>query len=100
MTGLEAVIVYEFWKKTRLVSPVALHNHFNISHLDYEGRKEAMVEMAMPHLQHLTSFTNQLRQHDIADAFMMVLYHVQKHAKPVRKALAKAVDLDTFRFTL
>lgn len=103
MTGLEAVIVYEFWDRCRLVSPVSMHKHYGIGHLDYDGRKDAVVEIAVPHLRHLSGFTSQVRQHDMADALLMVMFHVDTTLRPAkrRKAtslLAPAVDLQRFAF--
>lgn len=98
MTGLEAVIVYQYWQKTRLVSPVSMHKHFDIKHLDYENRKIAVVEIATPHLQHMEAFTNQVRQHDIADAFLMVLFHIQKHPPRHVTPAKEIIAFDNFEF--
>ena len=50
-----------------LVSPVSMHTHFGMRHLNYDERKERTVsiEGEIPYE----------RKHDIADALCMIVYY-------------------------
>ena len=78
LKDIEALLFSAYRHKVKLVSPNRLHKHFGISHKDYEERKEAVVDIAGPHLTHIYGFTNQVRQHDMADAACMCIYHLTK----------------------
>ena len=77
-----AALVYNrFGSKVVWVSPNRLHRTLKISHLDYDGRKEWMVEYAREHacLHCAESWGRHQRQHDMADAIALGLYHIRKH---------------------
>ena len=78
LKDIEALLMSAYRHKVKLLSPNRLHKHFGISHKDYEERKEAVVEIAGQHLSHLYGFLNQVRQHDMADAACMCIYHLTK----------------------
>jgi hypothetical protein len=71
-TNIEILLHYMFKDKVILVSPVSMHTHFGMRHLNYEERKERTVSLA-------EKFTDidipYERKHDIADAVCMLLYH-------------------------
>jgi len=49
-TNIEILLHYMFKDKVKLVSPVSMHTHFGIRHLDYEERKERTVSLAQKFL--------------------------------------------------
>ena len=75
LTNIEAILFFVFRDKIKLISPNSVHSHFGFSHLDYEQRKERVVSIASKYIT-LPDIT---RKHDIADAFCMILYEVQKN---------------------
>lgn len=71
-TNIEVLLHYMFKDKVVLVSPVSMHTHFGMRHLNYEERKERTVEIATKHLKEEIPYE---RKHDIADALCMILYY-------------------------
>ena len=71
-TNIEVLLNYMFKDKVILVSPVSMHTHFGMRHLNYDERKERTVSLA-------EKFTDidipYERKHDIADAVCMLLYY-------------------------
>jgi len=49
-TNIEVLLNYMFKDKVILVSPVSMHTHFGMRHLNYEARKERTVEIANKYL--------------------------------------------------
>jgi len=49
-TNIEILLHYMFKDKVKLISPVSMHKHFGIRHLDYEERKERTVSLAQKFL--------------------------------------------------
>ena len=73
-TNIEILLHYMFKDKVKLVSPVSMHTHFGIRHLDYEERKERTVSLAQKFLNEDIPYE---RKHDIADAMCMITSIVQ-----------------------
>lgn len=71
-TNIEILLHYMFKDKVVLVSPVSMHTHFGMRHLNYEERKERTIEIATKHLKEEIPYE---RKHDIADALCMILYY-------------------------
>jgi hypothetical protein len=71
-TNIEILLNYMFRDKVVLVSPVSMHTHFGMRHLDYDQRKERTVTIANKYLEEDIPYE---RKHDIADALCMILYH-------------------------
>jgi len=71
-TNIEILLHYMFKDKVVLVSPVSMHTHFGMRHLDYEQRKERTVSITEKYLKGEIPYE---RKHDIADAFCMIVYY-------------------------
>ena len=71
-TNIEVLLNYMFKDKVILVSPVSMHTHFGMRHLNYEERKERTVSIADKYIEGEIPYE---RKHDIADALCMILYH-------------------------
>lgn len=85
LTGLvhiEQLLFHCFRKKAHLCSPNSMHRHFGLPANDYDGRKIKTVEIAKPYLQHLNTWIETDRMHDMADAVCMLLFWI--HAKQVQ----------------
>ena len=71
-TNIEVLLNYMFKHKVILVSPVSMHTHFGMRHLNYEERKERTVSIADKYIEGEIPYE---RKHDIADALCMILYY-------------------------
>lgn len=70
------------WRdKTCLVSPNAMHAHFGINQLSYDGRKCATVAIAADLLPAPVAG----RKHDVADALCILLFWTRKIWRPPAK---------------
>ena len=97
-TDVQEILFLLFRDRAVLVSPNAMHKHFNIQRAPYEWRKVYTVEIATPFLAGCLAFTAADRQHDMADALCILLYwlHAEhtKHARvPVRPPPEKQGNL-------
>ena len=71
-TNIEILLHYMFKDKVVLISPVSMHVHFGMRHLDYEQRKERTVAIMEKYISEEVPYE---RKHDIADAFCMIVYY-------------------------
>lgn len=71
-TNIEILLNYMFRDKVVLVSPVSMHTHFGMRHLNYDQRKERTVSIAEKYIEGDIPYE---RKHDIADALCMIVYH-------------------------
>jgi len=70
--NIEILLHYMFKDKVKLISPVSMHTHFGMRHLDYDQRKERTVSIAEKYIEGEIPYE---RKHDIADALCMIVYH-------------------------
>jgi hypothetical protein len=71
-TNIEVLLNYMFRDKVKLVSPVSMHTHFGMRHLNYDERKERTTSLAERYTNVNIPYE---RKHDIADAICMLMYH-------------------------
>jgi hypothetical protein len=69
-TNIQTLLHYMFIEKVILVSPVSMHTHFGMGHLNYEQRKERVESIASRYVT-----IEEERKHDIADALCMIVYY-------------------------
>ena len=73
------------WRdKTCLVSPNAMHAHFGINQLSYDGRKCATESIAADFIDAPVAG----RRHDVADALCLLLFWTRKIWRPPTKVTA------------
>lgn len=98
LVHVQALLYHRFRLKARLISPNAMHKHFDLPPGDYEARKIKVVEMATPYLCHLHSFRKLHRKHDVCDAMMMILFYLaeqqERHVREMEMASKKQRALD------
>lgn len=82
LTNIQDILAYNFSSKVKLICPRSMHKHFMISKLDYESRKQHTVKITSKYLKEFLVFDNESRKHDIADAFCLALYYIEKNKKP------------------
>ncbi len=70
-TNIEILLNYMFKDKVTLVSPVSMHVHFGMRHLNYEERKERTVVISEKYMGEIPYE----RKHDIADALCMIIFY-------------------------
>jgi hypothetical protein len=96
LTQIETLLLYLYRSKTQLVSPNAMHSHFNIGHYEYDRRKEETVRIAESYLE---GFTNLGRVHDASDAVCLALFHTHKHREKARlKKIDRTLPFDKYRY--
>ena len=71
-TNIEVLLNYMFKDKVLLISPVSMHSHFGMRHLNYEERKERTESIASKYIEGDIPYE---RKHDIADALCMIVYY-------------------------
>lgn len=81
LTNIQDVLAYNFSSKVKLISPRSMHKHFMISKLDYDLRKQRTVKITEEYLKDFSVFQDACRKHDIADAFCLALYYIEKNKK-------------------
>jgi hypothetical protein len=70
-TNIEILLHYMFKDKVSLISPVSMHVHFGMRHLDYDQRKERTISISEKYIHNIPYE----RKHDIADALCMIVYY-------------------------
>ncbi len=78
---VEALLYARYRDRALLISPNSMHKYFCIDHLDYEHRKHETERIATPYLQAFEAFSKLERKHDIADAFVLAYFEIQKRKK-------------------
>jgi len=78
LTDVEQVFMALLRDKTVLVSPNAMHKHFDIGHLNYDGRKVATTRLANQHLEHDPVWKTLTRKHDVADAYCLMMFWLSR----------------------
>ena len=97
LTNVEAILFFVFRNKIKLISPNSVHCHFGFNHLDYEQRKERVVSIASKYI----TLPEISRKHDIADAFCIILYEVQKNQVKLKHSEEiKRLPFDNYRFNV
>lgn len=89
ISSVEVLLHYIFRDKAILISPVSMHKHFGIGHLDYEQRKERTEVIASKYIKDSTYYERLERKHDIADALCMILFQNYKNGTQFKK---KAIE--------
>lgn len=93
LTNVETLLHYIFRDKVILVSPVSMHKHFGMGHLDYDNRKIRTEEIAGKYMD----LSNLTRKHDVADAFCMIMYQNFLNRKLIKKQSEKN-PFESYRF--
>ena len=102
-SGGESVgaLLYSMWRsKMNLVHPGTIQKYFGLPKGDYDLKKQKAVEIVEEHLRGRSRYDNHVRQHDMADAFLLIMHHVAKEKQKLKKTkpLKPAVDFSKFRF--
>ena len=78
--SIEQLLFREFRSKAQLVATNTLHAFYHVGHLDYDGRKVAMVREAKRRFGHSPKAGKMLklqRSHDVADALLIAAWYSQ-----------------------
>jgi len=83
--AVEQLVYSRYRHKCELVAPNSVHKYFHIGKMDYESRKDRVIEIALKHITNpviLGEFNSFERRHDMADAICIGLFWISKrHAK-------------------
>ena len=99
LKDIEQLFVSFVRDKVIMISPVALHHHFQMQHLSYDQRKQFSCNKALQYCQpNLQKWFSLPRTHDVADAILMCYFHYER-MKPKPSHVADAMAfLESFRF--
>jgi len=107
--AVQELIMREYRKKSKLISPTAMLNFFGILHYEYEERKVHTVKIATKYLNGFKSFVFNTRKHDLSDALCILYYHLSMERKKYMENKIKEEnkikfsklisDLEQFRYT-
>lgn len=88
---IEQIIFGKYRHKTHLIHPRNVHSFMNITHLDYDGRKEKSEILGKKYLssEQLQEIMTFERSHDITDGICMLLYWLNKKNKEHRDLLSR-----------
>ena len=69
-----------FWDKSRMVAPLSVRKHFNISTGVYKNNKKASIALVPTFFneKQLKRFMTHKKKDDIADAVLMAMYFIKK----------------------
>lgn len=99
ISSVEVLLHYIFRDKAILISPVSMHKHFGIGHLDYDQRKERTEVIASKYIKDFNYYDTLKRKHDIADALCMILFQNYKNGIQFKKrAIEKSGLFSEFAF--
>lgn len=110
--AVEQLILQKYRDKFRFVYPRSLHKHFEMAGLDYNGRKQKSIQLALKfnfsndakreferlidiELKHGDQCTE--RAHDVADAVLILAYGINGLVKVSVEAEAKKLNAEKFR---
>ena len=98
LTNIQDIIAYNYSSKVKLICPRSMHKHFMISKLDYDMRKQQTIKITSNYVKDFTVYDNESRKHDIADAFCLALYYIEKNkpSEPVSVPVTIPDDLEVF----
>ena len=97
LTNIEALIMYTFRDKVELISPNAMHKHFQINFIDYEKRKEKTIQFAESFLENFENYQGLSRKHDVADAVCMIIFRFAKDKEKYRLSqVDRSLHFDCF----
>jgi hypothetical protein len=103
-SGGESVgaLLYSMWRsKMRLVHPGTIQKHFGLPKGNYDLKKQKALEIVDEHLRGQSRYDNHVRQHDMADAFLLIMHHVAKEKQKMKKSVKKPpIDLSTFVYQM
>jgi hypothetical protein len=99
LTQIETLLLFLYRDKTKLVSPNAMHSHFNINHYEYENRKIHTTKLADPYLGELATYSRATRKHDMADAMCLILFHVHPEKERIRvRNVNRKLPFDSYKY--
>ncbi len=99
--SVEQLLFSHFRDRVELISPNAMHKHFGINHLDYEGRKEMTVKMVADLLprDQFPNYHQMERKHDVSDAICLLLFWLARAIEKKRleeERVRKQIEYEYF----
>ena len=87
LVHVEALIFSRYRQKAVLVQPTSVQSHFKWPRKQYELKKDAAVQTALPYMPQLQDV---VRKHDLADAFCLILFTCQRRQVALKDELWRA----------
>jgi len=84
ITNVQDLIFTRFRNKVKLISPNSIHKFFKMTKNDYETRKIESQQLTKHYLENFETFNQLIRQHDVTDAMLLVMYYNVKILQVVK----------------
>lgn len=87
--SIQELILTKYRHKTKVISPNAMHKYFNITHYNYDQRKQFTIKYSDRYINHFEDYIINERKHDLADAVCLLIYYLKhiKHIKSNKKKI-------------
>jgi len=82
ITNVQDLIFTRFRNKVKLISPNSIHKFFKMTKNDYDTRKIESQQLTKHYLENFETFNQLIRQHDVTDAMLLVMYYNTKNKTP------------------
>lgn len=80
--SIQELIVFQYRDKVKMISPNSVHKYFDITHYNYERRKEFVTQYAENALKMFPDFKDSKRKHDVSDAYCMIIFWLHTAHRP------------------
>lgn len=100
LISIQELIVIQYRNKIKMISPNSMHKYFDITHYDYERRKQFVTQYAENALKMFPDFKKNTRKHDVSDAYCMIIFylHTENRTKATTQRIQEKTKLNFERF--
>jgi len=99
ITNVQDLLFKLFRDKVKMISPGSIHKYFGFPSGEYNIRKELSEKVSEEYLSNFSTFTKNIRKHDIADAMLMIIFYYKNLKKEFIELHSKNFDdFEQFRF--
>ena len=95
--SIQELFVFQYRDKVKMISPNSVHKYFDITHYNYNRRKEFVTLYAENALKMFPDFKDSERKHDVSDAYCMIIFYL--HTAPSGRRTPPRRGGGTFGFT-
>ena len=111
LISIQELFVFQYRNKIKMISPNSMHKYFDITHYDYERRKQFVTQYAENALKMFPDFKKNTRKHDVSDAYCMIIFwlhtdsrrnlrlHTENRTKAITLQEKTKLNLERFNYT-
>ena len=98
--SIQELFVFQYRDKVKMISPNSVHKYFDITHYNYERRKEFVTQYAENALKMFPDFKDNKRKHDVSDAYCMIIFwlHTENRTKAITLQEKTKLNLERFNY--